>query len=649
MDSGSAEVQSTLAQQQQQKAKKKKSATQKTLDHLIHCCCRHNSLPAALALYMALRERLIENNRIKRGKGAEGGGASHSSSSSSDSSANTKPAPMTCQVLEELRPELTSPTLQAFKDDPTLFMNSKTYSTLLSLCSGVSPSDYLSSGATNKPAPPPTSPSPTPASTAQVATSNMNWSPQILELYSTLPSTTVIDFAGRYEFAKVLRDDMVLHGFSLNEIGYTALIRVACRANDVEAAMAMLDKAEKDVTVKKRNRLFLDVLALKTEEGNLDLPYALNLWARMQKLGLQVREEEKRMTLNGCSVLGDYQCANYVLNCIVDDCLVPQEATSEAILNWFKGGSKRVETDVLQKSGLKFFSKKEDFATQHGKYEITSDLEANDEGELGTGTRLKSIEISAGSCFKLISMNEEIVVKGTVEGSGSEFCGGGKGKKRKHGAEEGQKRFQKWLNFKTRTVDQPFTHVIDGANVGYCNVNFSQSKHIDWEQLNSLVEALIKMGGTPIVVLHERHFTNSMLPKGCRWIVQGWDKRGLLCRTPLQMNDDWFAIHLCLARGAKEGVEDSAENLPYFVSNDELRDHRFMMLEARDLFRWKERKRVTFRFEGEPGTSSRSPVFNFPRIYSERLQGREGGGMCVPSAEGEEGKSKGTWTEIKPI
>ena len=256
------------------------------------------------------------------------------------------------------------------------------------------------------------------------------------------------------------------------------------------------------------------------------MPYALNLWARMQKLGLQVREEEKRMTLNGCSVLGDYQCANYVLNCIVDDCLVPQEATSEAILNWFKGGSKRVETDVLQKSGLKFFSKKEDFATQHGKYEITSDLEAKDEGELGTGTRLKSIEISAGSCFKLISMNEEIVVKGTVEGSGSEFCGGGIGKKRKHGAEEGQKRFQKWLNFKTRTADQPFTHVIDGANVGYCNVNVSQSKRIDWEQLNSLVEALIKMGGTPIVVLHERHFTNSMLPKSCRWIVQGWDKRG---------------------------------------------------------------------------------------------------------------------------
>ena len=52
------------------------------------------------------------------------------------------------------------------------------------------------------------------------------------------------------------------------------------------------------------------------------------------------------------------------------------------------------------------------------------------------------------------------------------------------------------------------------------------------------------------------------------------------------MNDDTFSLHMCLHKGGSE--------LPWFVSNDELRDHRFMMLSSRALERWKERKVVKF-------------------------------------------------------
>lgn len=163
----------------------------------------------------------------------------------------TNPPAAQLELYLYLTPPLTNPTLQSFASDPTIHMNSKIYSTLLSLCSGVSPSDYLSSGATNKPTDPTFSSNSEPINNP-TATSTYNWSSQILELYNTLPTSTSISFSSRYGFAKILQNDLSRHDFQLNEIGYTALIRVACKCGDEKNAVDLLRKAEEDKSVKKR-------------------------------------------------------------------------------------------------------------------------------------------------------------------------------------------------------------------------------------------------------------------------------------------------------------------------------------------------------------------------------------------------------------
>ncbi|GMH74983.1 hypothetical protein TL16_g06614 [Triparma laevis f. inornata] len=345
MNSSSSQILSTLTHHAQ-KSKKKKSESQKTFDHLIHCCCRHNSLPAALALYGYLRERLMRNNRDKRGigggeEGGSVGGSVRGGVQGDEKVASTITIASATETQLELdiypTPPLTNPTLQSFASDPTIHMNSKIYSTLLSLCSGVSPSDYLSSGATNKPTDPTSSSNSEPVNNP-TATSTYNWSSQILELYNTLPTSTSISFSSRYGFAKILQNDLLRHEFQLNEIGYTALIRVACKCGDEKNAVDLLRKAEEDKSVKKRNRMFFDVLCLKCTTPNVDITYVFNLWKRMEIQGLKVREEEMMWSLRGCKDWGEVGGANYVVNTVGEEVFVPEEGMREVSLREMLGG-----------------------------------------------------------------------------------------------------------------------------------------------------------------------------------------------------------------------------------------------------------------------------------------------------------------------
>ena len=47
-------------------------------------------------------------------------------------------------------------------------------------------------------------------------------------------------------------------------------------------------------------------------------------------------------------------------------------------------------------------------------------------------------------------------------------------------------------------------------------------------------------------------------------------------------------------QNAEDDIDARAVGLPFFISNDELRNHEFQMLQARELMRWKERNSMKF-------------------------------------------------------
>ena len=105
-----------------------------------------------------------------------------------------------------------------------------------------------------------------------------------------------------------------------------------------------------------------------------------------------------------------------------------------------------------------------------------------------------------------------------------------------------------------------------------------------------------------------------MCPPDFERYPKDWESRGELVKTPKHMNDDTFSLHMCLRTGG--------EGMPWFVSNDELRDHRFMMLSSRALERWKERKVVKFNFVGDEKEGGDETVFEEER---DKGGGNEGG------------------------
>ena len=179
------------------------------------------------------------------------------------------------------------------------------------------------------------------------------------------------------------------------------------------------------------------------------------------------------------------------------------------------------------------------------------------------------------------------------------------------------------------------------------------------------------------MVLHSRHFRQGAIKKGADGdAVDRWRREGILAVTPPGMNDDWFWLHAALFKGLLQhesgevrGTDKRAVDLPFFVSNDEMRDHNFQMLAARDMMRWKERRRVAFEFgdweddrdddcqngKGAPtmnpnaasaqGRKRRRVILHFPPLFSRRIQTREGGGLFIPhDGEGKES----SWTAIIP-
>jgi hypothetical protein len=108
-------------------------------------------------------------------------------------------------------------------------------------------------------------------------------------------------------------------------------------------------------------------------------------------------------------------------------------------------------------------------------------------------------------------------------------------------------------------------------------------------------------------------------------IARRWAASNVCYQTPPGANDDWYWMYAALSHPVPERV--------VCISNDQMRDHHYQMLQTRTFPEWRERHQVTYRFQGD-GAGGQAPAFTFPRTYSHRLQRSEDGKAWFAPIEG---------------
>jgi len=399
-----------------------------------------------------------------------------------------------------------------------------------------------------------------------------------------------------------------------------------------------------------------------------------------KRLLVEMTEREYCSIMKCAARVGDKGVMERVLSEVAEDILVPSLETNAAITQWFQS-KYAIATSPLDKNesskssisaldhiaGLpqchapsmgpiqyhcKSFTNGDNSDISYSiipKWEVSSNIKVDTKtGILQSGclegARLKPVQLDSEAWIKMLQMNEEIVVKGEVAGNDriSDFAGGGKGKKRILTKETMEKRIKQWEKFKAFLVrevgpptvtgeknverdfcnekKQTFDIVIDGANVGYYNRNFAYApRHVDYNQIDWVVEHFRRRGKSVLLFMHERHFGKNMMPHWAHKIVKRWEDVRILYRTPFGSNDDWFWMHAALWCGRGTMV----------LSNDLMRDHHFQMCAHRKFLRWKERHQVHFDFGGW-AENKREVILKYPDVYSRRIQRVGHDGLVIP-------------------
>jgi pentatricopeptide repeat protein len=466
----------------------------------------------------------------------------------------------------------------------------------------------------------------------------------------------------RKKFAFDLKAEMDSMNLPLNETAYTALVRILCKTGDLNEAETLLYQADGRDQCKPKLRMYSCMISAFCKRADLD--GALRIWARMssikrrnktgtQDISIELSEKEYLMLMKCATMVGDTKVMDRVLSELAEDVLVPSLDTTNAIVEWFQSKhSVRLSTDCHSVSALdriQGIPPSEALSIGPIHVEISShnadeplpfwDISqpASIDSSTGvlksgclSGKKLQPVALTQDAWDAMLHMNENIVLKGELEEHKqiSEFAGGGKGKKRILSRDELDKRALHWEAFirfltteygSSTTLNGQVNHnldiVIDGANIGYYKQNFSGApKHVDYRQIDRVVEHLKQQDKRTLLFLHERHFSKKLMPNWADKIVRKWENDKILYRTPHGSNDDWFWMHAALYCGRGTMV----------LSNDEMRDHHFQMLAHRSFLRWKERHQVRFDIEGK------RVILKYPDVYSRRIQKLDSDSLVIP-------------------
>jgi len=159
--------------------------------------------------------------------------------------------------------------------------------------------------------------------------------------------------------------------------------------------------------------------------------------------------------------------------------------------------------------------------------------------------------------------------------------------------------FANWLD---NREGKPFTAIVDGANVAYYGIGY-----INYHQIKLMVNALEKMGETPLVVMPQKYAQKKFylrqdyvqeLPQAQMDILEELECSEKLYKVPHRCLDDyyWMLSSVSNQTTSRNGAildvaPDNEEGRwpgtrPMLLTNDLMRDHRLELLEPRLFRRW---------------------------------------------------------------
>ena len=125
-----------------------------------------------------------------------------------------------------------------------------------------------------------------------------------------------------------------------------------------------------------------------------------------------------------------------------------------------------------------------------------------------------------------------------------------------------------------------------------------------------------------LVVLHVSHTLDANLDDEATALVCKWRSEGILCNSPAGLNDDWLWLYAAVASGPNCRV----------VSNDEMRDHHYGLMQSPAFLKWKERHVVHFKMSSSDQQGV-VPVLTSPLPYSHVMQKHPSGYWHIPCSE----------------
>jgi pentatricopeptide repeat protein len=117
--------------------------------------------------------------------------------------------------------------------------------------------------------------------------------------------------------------------------------------------------------------------------------------------------------------------------------------------------------------------------------------------------------------------------------------------------------------------------ILDGANIGYYKQNYPGAPlHLNYSQIQFIIEELLHLNYFPFVILHSRHLTPQLPSKSVEYqeiqrLLGEWKEKNYLYTSPKGFNDDWFWMYATIKYHC------------YIITNDDMRDHHFQLLSPR--------------------------------------------------------------------
>ncbi|KAL7511329.1 hypothetical protein ACHAXN_008437 [Cyclotella atomus] len=218
-------------------------------------------------------------------------------------------------------------------------------------------------------------------------------------------------------------------------------------------------------------------------------------------------------------------------------------------------------------------------------------------------------------------------------------------------ASEQLQKFSEWLDVRE---GEPFTAIVDGANVGYYMQNFDKGG-FNYHQIKFMVDSLETRGEKPLVVLpnkysHTNYIYNSKqqyqyLNESDVEIMKSLKDRDMLYSVPPRCLDDlyWMVASVSDQTASRKGKDLSVPShdptgrfpgtRPMLITNDQMRDHRLELLEPRLFRRWYGCHIVNYSFTAfvmDESVAGNEVRFAQADFFSREIQGNE----CPASYDG---------------